>query len=350
MSVAHTPRIATVYQFAVTNGSSDTRWVPADLVQNTAEYLGCVPSLLSFRGVSTAWHDAVSDAVGFLNGRCWTRLERNGPLWTSLCHEHVSVVARCAILCLARRLEMLDWGYTPDPLEFALRLPGGNNTVRAALRLDERYPSDCERTLNVSRLRNCPALKILSLSGSSMTPAGIRGLELVSTLEDLSLCGCRRMTDVSCLQTCPALRKLDLSDSSVTDAGIRGLELVPTLEEIRLNDCKQISYVSCLQNSTALKVLNLMGTSVTDAGIRGLELIPTLEELSLWYCKQITDVSCLQNCRALKTLNIMDTRVTDTGIRGLERIPTLERLYLLGCEQVHDLSALRIRPFLRLIV
>jgi hypothetical protein len=45
-------------------------WIPLDLVQNTAEYLGRVPSLLSFRGVSIGWQGAVSDAVGFLNGRC----------------------------------------------------------------------------------------------------------------------------------------------------------------------------------------------------------------------------------------------------------------------------------------
>jgi hypothetical protein len=326
MSVARTPRTATVYQFAVTNGSSDTRWIPADLVQNTAEYLGCVHSLLSFRGVSTSWHAAVSDAVGFLNGRCWTRLERNGPLWMSLCHDHVSVVSRCAVLCLARRLEMLDWGYTPDPLEFALQLSGESNTVLTASWLEERYPSDCERTPDVSRLRNCHVLKILNLSGSSMTPAGIRGLELISTLEDLSLCVCRQMTDVNSLQHCRALKKLDLSSTSVTDTGIRGLERIPTLEELSLRSCKQITDVSCLQTCPALRKLDLSCSGVTDAGIRGLELVPTMEEICLNDCSQITDVSCLQNCRALKKHDLMGTHVTDAGIRGLELFPTLEEL------------------------
>jgi hypothetical protein len=55
------------------------RFIPTDLVQNTAEYLGRVACLLSFRGVSTEWQGAVSDAVGFLNGRCWNRLD---------CEEH----------------------------------------------------------------------------------------------------------------------------------------------------------------------------------------------------------------------------------------------------------------------
>jgi hypothetical protein len=60
-------------------------FIPTDLVQNTAEYLGRVAGLLSFRGVSTEWQGAVSDAVGFLNGRCWNRLERN-------VHEYFSPV------------------------------------------------------------------------------------------------------------------------------------------------------------------------------------------------------------------------------------------------------------------
>jgi hypothetical protein len=63
-------------------------FIPTDLVQNTAEYLGRVAGLLSFRGVSTEWQGAVSDAVGFLNGRCWNRLEfndRSSPLDSTNC-------------------------------------------------------------------------------------------------------------------------------------------------------------------------------------------------------------------------------------------------------------------------
>jgi hypothetical protein len=69
-----------------TNGQlhSTRPFIPADLVQNTAEYLGRVAGLLSFRGVSTEWQGAVSDAVGFLNGRCWDRLE---------CHSHLHIAA-----------------------------------------------------------------------------------------------------------------------------------------------------------------------------------------------------------------------------------------------------------------
>jgi hypothetical protein len=53
-------------QPTVRRGSRERR-IPADFVQNTAEYLGRVAGLhLSFRGVSTEWQDAVSGAVGFI--------------------------------------------------------------------------------------------------------------------------------------------------------------------------------------------------------------------------------------------------------------------------------------------
>jgi hypothetical protein len=95
----HTPCTADVCHPAVISKSSKKRWIPADLVQNTAEYSGSVASLVSFRGVSSEWQDAVSDAVGFLNGRCWTQLEekemaRCGGRFVSIAPRW-SLAARC---------------------------------------------------------------------------------------------------------------------------------------------------------------------------------------------------------------------------------------------------------------
>jgi hypothetical protein len=380
------------------------REIPLDIVQNTAEYLGRVARLLSFRGVSTAWQGAVSDAVGFLNGRCWTHLGNDGPLLMLDLDDDDAVVARCALLCLAHRLETLEWTYLTDQLDFVMRLLGENNMVLTALSLtdirrmncrpitdvswlqnfralkklilwnstgatdagirdlelshfhawssvistlEELSLCGCKQITDVSCLQNCRALKKLNLLGTNVTDAGIRGLELILTLEELNL-GCTQITDVSSLQHCRALKKLNLSNTSVTDAGIRGLEHITTLEDLSILCCMQITDVSCLQNCRALKKLVLLGTNVTDADIRGLELILTLEELSLWGCKQITDVSCLRHCRALKNLILSSTSVTDAGIRGLELIPTLEGLDLRGCKQVHDLRGLRTRLLLRL--
>jgi Leucine-rich repeat (LRR) protein len=235
------------------------RWIPADLVQNAAEYVGRVANLLSFRGVSTTWHAAVSDAVGFLNERCWTQLRNNSPLWLVYL-DRTAVVARCAVLCLGCRLETVEW-------------------------------------------------KKLGSSQSNVQEAGICGLELIPQLEKLNLELCKQTTDVSVLRNCRALKKLDLSFTSVTNAGIAGLELIPTLEELKLTDCKQMSVVSFLRNCRVLKKLDLSFTDVTEAGIRGLELIPQLEDLNLEFCKRTTDVSFLRSCRALKKLDLSFTSV-----------------------------------------
>jgi hypothetical protein len=353
MSAIHTPCTADVCHPAVISKSSKKRWIPADVVQNTAEYSGSVTSLVSFRGVSSMWQDAVSDAVGFLNGRCWTALEvqqqRDGPLWKSFPLDRPRAVARCALLCLGRRLETLTWRYVGgDQLHFPLQLLGTNNTVLTTLSLDELDEDRrCEQRADLSCLQRCRALKKLVLGRTYVTDADIRGLELIPTLEVLDLLSCDGITDVSCLQSCQALKELDLAYTNVTDAGIRGLELIPTLEVLNLGSCGEITDVSCLRSCRALKQLVFFHTSVTDAGIRGLELVPTLEVLNFYGCKQITDVSCLRSCRALKQLVLAHTNVTDVGIHHLELIPTLEKLNLSCCMKVHDLSALRNRSGLQ---
>jgi Leucine-rich repeat (LRR) protein len=98
-------------------------------------------------------------------------------------------------------------------------------------------------------------LKRLDLSRSSVTDVGIRGLELIPTLEVLNLVGCRRTTNVSFLQRCCALKKLDLSSSNVTDRGIHGLELIPTLEELDLSRCLKLHDLSALRNRPGLQIV-----------------------------------------------------------------------------------------------
>src|SRR4051812_21186227 len=104
--------------------------IPTDLVQNTAEYLGRVAGLLSFRGVTTEWQSAVCDAVGFLNGRYWNQLandDKDGALWTSLRLDDAALVTRCAVLCLRPRLETLTWSTRSNEDRLPLRLLGESN-------------------------------------------------------------------------------------------------------------------------------------------------------------------------------------------------------------------------------
>jgi hypothetical protein len=124
----------------------------------------------------------VSDAVGFLNGRCWNRLEFNereyfspvdcDGLWVRLRLDDAATVASCAVLCLRQRLETVVCTRTCLRVWFPLRLLGETNETLVTLRLhDERRPVD-----DLSCLLGCVALRELSLRCTQVTNASFAGL------------------------------------------------------------------------------------------------------------------------------------------------------------------------------
>jgi hypothetical protein len=178
--------------------------------------------------VSTEWQGAVSDAVGYLNGRCWSRLECNGSdeLWARLRLADASAVARCAVLCLRQRLETITCGQSWNPVWFPLRLLG----------------------------------------------------EINETLVTLSLRGALPVRDLSCLLGCVALRELSLRDTQVTNESFAGLDrLLSRLYELDLSECKQLKAISNLAPATSLIDLNLSYSRVEDLG--GLDTLVTLQRL-----------------------------------------------------------------------
>jgi hypothetical protein len=361
-------------------------FIPTDLVQNTAEYLGCVAGLLSFRGVSTEWQGAVSDAVGFLNGRCWNRLEWNDrslpidseELWARLRLDDPRVVARCAVLCLRPRLETVKFRGCCSLL-FPLRLLGETNEALVTLSLQGARPVD-----DLKCLLGCVALRELSLQGTWVTNESFAGLgPLQARLHKLDLSECKHLRAISNLAPATSLRELNLADSDVVNlqgleklvaletlnvTGIRTDDLsilrqcprlvtltakgditalesiihaaAPSLVDCRLHIDRPVSALdsrssSCLRRSTALTFNDL-----DNASLQGLEEIPSLERLDLEYTA-VDDVRSLAGCRALRELNLRISPVTDVGIIGLERIATLEVLNLMGCSHITSVTNLR---------
>jgi Leucine-rich repeat (LRR) protein len=362
-------------------------FIPADLVQNTAEYLGRVAGLLSFRGVSTEWQGAVSDAVGFLNGRCWNRLECEdeysspvglGELWARLRLDDVALVARCAVLCLRSRLETVTCGYRF--VWFPLRLLGETNEALVTLSLHGSLRS----VEDLSCLLGCVALRELSLQGTRVTNESFAGLgPLLARLHKLDLIWCGQLEAISNLAPAISLRELNLADSGVADLG--GLEKLVALEtldvtNIRTEDlsilrqCPRLVTLTAKDNITALgsiihaaapslvdcrlridhpvslfdgrSLLCLLRCTVLkfrdldDASLQYLEQIPSLERLDLEETT-VDDVRCLAGCRALRELNLTSSLVTDVGIIGLERIATLEVLSLECCRGITSVTILR---------
>jgi Leucine-rich repeat (LRR) protein len=364
-------------------------FIPTDLVQNTAEYLGRVASLLSFRGVSTEWQGAVSDAVGFLNGRCWNRLECNDQslpvgsdeLWARLRLDDAGVVAHCAVLCLRSRLETVTCGRSWSRVWFPLRLLCQTNTALVTLCLrDERRPLD-----DLSCLLGCVALRELSLRCTQLTNASFAGLgPLLARLHKLDLSGCYQLNAISNLAPATSLRELNLAlCANLPD--LRGLEKLvaletldvtnirptdlsilrqcprlvtltakgditalegiiraaaPSLIDCRLHIDRPVSALdsrslSCLRRSTVLKFSDL-----DNASLKGLEEMPSLELLDI-ESTGVDDVRSLADCRALRELVLQSPLVSNVGIVGLERIATLEVLHLVYCLGITSVTSLR---------
>jgi hypothetical protein len=366
-------------------------FMPTDLVQNTAEYLGRVAGLLSFHGVSTAWQGAVNDAVGFLNGRCWNRLDCPGhehlssvtcyELWARLRLDDAGVVARCAVLCLRSRLETVTCGCSWNRVSFPLLLLGETNETLVTLYLHDARPLD-----DLSCLVGCVALRKLALHGTQVTNESLAGLgPLLARLHKLDLSKCQQLKAISNLAPATSLRQLYLGDSGVAD--LQGLEKLVALETLDVTDthictedlsilrqCPRLvtltanvdittfegiihaaapslvdcrlhidlpvsaldsRSLSCLRRSTRLKFRDL-----DNASLQGLEEMQSLEQLDLEKTA-VDDVRSLAGCRVLRELKLTRSSVTDVGIIGLERIIVLEVLNLAVCRHITSVTSLR---------
>jgi Leucine-rich repeat (LRR) protein len=277
-----------------TTQGSMTRRIPADVVQNTAEYLGRVANLLSFRGVSTEWQSAVSDAVGYLNGRCWNRFESGefeGPLWTSLRVDDAIVVARCAVLCLRPRLETLEW--IDVEFRLPLQLLGENNTTLTALTMD------VGQFAGWAHLVELRGLKRLQLCATTLKESLV---PLIGTLQNLEVLDLpfHPVTALKGLRGLTALRELSLSNTAVTNESFAGLEqLLARLHKLDLSRCTRLTTMSNLAPCVSLRELNLAGSCVRD--LQGLQKLIALETLDV-SCNLADDWSVVQQCPRLAHL------------------------------------------------
>jgi Leucine-rich repeat (LRR) protein len=373
--------------------------IPTDLVQNTVEYSDRVACLLSFRGVSTEWQGAVSDAVGFLNGRCWTQLANGNndrALWASLRLDDAALVTRCALLCLRPRLETWEW--TPRTNtdrwhRLPLRLLGESNTVLTALSVvPDGGWSGIYLTI-FEELRRCSALRELSLCSSHITNDTFRGHEaLLARLHKLDLSGCSQLTAISNLAPCVSLRELNVSSSSVED--LRGLEQLVALETLDvtgtwvsewtiLRQCPRLTALSasgnlqavvdvaahclirydgcvcdddtdaavvmrtCFPRCPKLRELSL-AIGPDNSSMQVLAAMPTLQVLG--FCWHIYDLRPLSESCSLRELCVSNSMLTNAEIAGLERIATLEKLDLTSCARITSVAHLRHSAALRELI
>jgi Leucine-rich repeat (LRR) protein len=277
------------------NGSA-RQDILADLVQNTAEYSGRVADLLSFRGVSTKWQSAVCDALGYLNGRCWTRFalgEHDGALWASLRVDDPIVVARCAVLCLRPRLETVEWIDNNTSFHLPLQLLGENNTTLTTLNLD------AEKLLDSAQLRELRGLKQMRLRVPDPVVPIVPIVGALAALEVLDLTS-HPVTDLKGLQGLVALRALTLGSTPVTNEHFAGLEnVLAGLHTLDLSWCEKLTMISNIAACVSLRQLNLAYSGVED--LQGLERLVALETLDI-SCVPARDWCILRQCPQLAHL------------------------------------------------
>jgi hypothetical protein len=94
--------------------------------------------------------------------------------------------------------------------------------------------------LGLAKIAKLKLLRRLDLSGAEITPAGLRELERLPNLQELSLWNCRSLDDAAApvLAGLPKLSIVDLSYTSAGDAALKSLGAHPGLRQIYLTDTK----------------------------------------------------------------------------------------------------------------
>jgi hypothetical protein len=257
-------------------------FINADVLQIITEYTAQISSISCQRGVSKRWYGAVTEALGFLNGRDWGTLE----WWSACLPQHLStrfpyadpeVIARFMAVCLRERLEKLiitrPTTHNIRLERWSLRLLGERNDCLKYLHLRHIDVRD------VAVLSRFSALERLHFEECTFDVIDVRVLAEMHSLKELSLSGCQPL-DVC---RCGSLRRQNLDLCVSLDNGsIAMLSRIASLTSLSLSDCVNVTNVSPFSSCLALEELTLIRTAVDAAGIEGLERIPTLRKLDLW--------------------------------------------------------------------
>jgi len=243
-------------------------------------------------------------------------------------------------------------------------------------------------------------LKKLDLSFTLVTDKGIKELQQLRQLEDLSVETAEALTDASMnyVKNIPTLRRLNVRGVDITDVGMPAIAQMTGLRSLNLSHTMlQDVGLESLPALTELEELYLGGNMITGINLNFLKLLPRLRKLSLrgvqrrnagaCWTPRVTDldletISLLSgleeldlgvgiglgrggkpaapgggNCRLtgglqvsdlgvaklgklkkLKQLNISGARLTPTGLKVLAGLP-LERLSLFSCTGLDDAAA-----------
>ena len=174
-------------------------------------------------------------------------------------------------------------------------------------------------------------IRSIELRGRPMVGGeALRTLRSVVGLEELSLESNAAIDDavLENLKGLAGLRLLDLTGTKVTGAGLVRLRDLPCLEDLRLGKCNCAGPgLSALSSLPKLKWLDLSGSHAGDVELAGLEHLPAVQWLDLSN-NPLSDAGLvrLAGLPNLQTLILRKTLVAGSGLAHLAGLPRLRRL------------------------
>ena len=209
-------------------------------------------------------------------------------------------------------------------------------------------------------LSNCTKLKTLWLTSENCL--SLKGLNLLTKLENLDITSLGLIEDISPIADCINLRRLaiqvmgkdlrylanctHLISLHIDQAynGLSGLENCTQLVELSLNQCN-VKDLSKLKRCTQLKFLSLNDMEKLTS-LSGLQYCTNLISVEIYNCKKLKDISALQKCASLLTFRTEGCPKME--ISTLTRCLSLVTINIKGIQQ-NNLAFLQSLPRLATI-
>src|SRR5918992_4785044 len=142
--------------------------------------------------------------------------------------------------------------------------------------------------------------------------------------------------DIDFIVDLKTIKKLDLSFTYVTDKGIKKLQQLPQLEDLTLDTAEFLTDASMahLRANRALRRLVVRGVDITDAGMPYIGEMSGLRSLDISYT-MLGDVGLehLPNLSELEHLKIGGNMITGLNLNFLKLLPKLKSLSLRGVQR-----------------
>lgn len=207
----------------------------------------------------------------------------------------------------------------------------------------------------LKKLHGQEQLRVLQLSGTAVTSAGLVHLKDLTNLERLNVCLTAVDDDgLKHLAKLTKMKRMAVCSSKVTGSGFAHLEGMKEIESINLHSSPASDAgLEAIGKLTSLKRLEVVHTKVTDAGLKHLAGLKNLRQLHVHgpettagalpfvgelkelyeldvYDKAASNATCEQIGKLPKLRQLMLTGgpVDDAGVQDLKGLATLEELSL----------------------